>query len=619
MSEEINNNDKTPGSPGPIKGEITGDAPNGTEETIIIEEAGTPTDSTPTKTDGVQSTPMDAGASIPPSTDGMSPEFERLITEGVSDAGVPVLGGAASEVQSVPKPSPLSGDAAQTAYGVSRTVTSGSSPDGTMPTTTIPSGLFRQPTPVASDQTPYVMTNGVDGSTTDGGSQSSVSPGPSGSGVPLPPAPPAIIPQGSGWETNPDGTSVASSRGSGMPKWAVGLISAGAAVVLSLGIGFGALSAGWVKIPSDAVGSSVSSIGKTGSKNVTATGVDSWASVASEVADSVVSIQAGSGNAVSTGSGAVLDSEGHIVTNNHVVAGSKSIMVTMSNGQIIKASIVGTDPSTDLAVIKLDSLPKSGLNPIKFADSDDLVVGQGVMSIGSPLGYANTVTTGVISATDRPVVIATEGASNGYSATDAIQIDAAINPGNSGGPTFDSSGRVIGINSSIASVSTNQSEAGNVGIGFAIPSDLVKSITSSIIKNGEAEHVWLGVSMSNQDTTVTVDGVTRSGAEIVGVTSGSPADASGVQDEDVIIAWDGEPIEDSSNLMSRVRSAALGDKAKLTVVRDGKTVDVDVVFDQVDPNGADADGSDSDGEDGRSNEDLGNRFEDLLREFGFSR
>ena len=248
----------------------------------------------------------------------------------------------------------------------------------------------------------------------------------------------------------------------------------------------------------------------------------------------MVSIQAGSDNQEATGSGAVLDSEGHIVTNNHVVAGAKSIMVTMSDGQIIEASIVGTDPSTDLAVVKLKSLPEDGVNPIRFADSNDLVVGQGVMSIGSPLGYANTVTTGVISATDRPVVIATQGASNGYSATDAIQIDAAINPGNSGGPTFDSNGRVIGINSSIASTSTNQSEAGNVGIGFAIPSNLVKSITSSIIKDGEAKHVWLGVSMSGQDATVTVDDVTRSGAQIVKITSGSPAEKAGVQAGDVI-------------------------------------------------------------------------------------
>lgn len=377
----------------------------------------------------------------------------------------------------------------------------------------------------------------------------------------VPPAPPVIPPQSvsqNGWSGDDPGNGV-SMRSQGMPKWAVGLISAGAAVVLSLGIGFGALSAGWVKIPGDAVGSSVSSIGKSDNgKIINATGVNSWAEVANKVSNSVVSIQAGSGNQEATGSGAVLDSEGHIVTNNHVVAGAKSIMVTMSDGQIIEASIVGTDPSTDLAVIKLESLPEDGVNPIQFADSNDLVVGQGVMSIGSPLGYANTVTTGVISATDRPVVIATQGASNGYSATDAIQIDAAINPGNSGGPTFDSNGRVIGINSSIASTSLNQSEAGNVGIGFAIPSNLVKSITSSIIKDGEAKHVWLGVSMSGQDATVTVDDVTRSGAQIVKITPGSPAEKAGVQAGDVIIGWNGKPVENSSSLMSRVRSVALG-------------------------------------------------------------
>lgn len=446
----------------------------------------------------------------------------------------------------------------------------------------------------------------------------------------VPPAPPVIPPQSvsqNGWSGDDPNNGV-SMRSQGMPKWAVGLISAGAAVVLSLGIGFGALSAGWVKIPGDAVGSSVSSIGKSDNgKIINATGVNSWAEVASKVSNSVVSIQAGSDNQEATGSGAVLDSEGHIVTNNHVVAGAKSIMVTMSDGQIIEASIVGTDPSTDLAVIKLKYLPEDGVNPIRFADSNDLVVGQGVMSIGSPLGYANTVTTGVISATDRPVVIATQGASNGYSATDAIQIDAAINPGNSGGPTFDSNGRVIGINSSIASTSTNQSEAGNVGIGFAIPSNLVKSITSSIIKDGEAKHVWLGVSMSGQDATVTVDDVTRSGAQIVKITSGSPAEKAGVQAGDVIIGWNGEPVENSSSLMSRVRSVTLGEDVDLTVVRNGKPMDLKVTFDQVDPNNgrsqSDDDGSndvdlDDDSSDGRSQGDMGD-LEDLLKKFGFSR
>ena len=445
----------------------------------------------------------------------------------------------------------------------------------------------------------------------------------------VPQVSPVIPPQDvsqNGWSGNDPGNGV-SMRSQGMPKWAVGLISAGAAVVLSLGIGFGALSAGWVKIPSDAVGSSVSSIGKSnGNKTINATGVNSWAEVADSVSDSVVSIQAGTNNQESTGSGAVLDRQGHIVTNNHVVAGSDSIMVTMSNGQIIKATVVGTDPSTDLAVIKLDSVPKAGVNPIQFADSNDLVVGQGVMSIGSPLGYANTVTTGVISATDRPVVIATQGASNGYAATDAIQIDAAINPGNSGGPTFDSTGKVIGINSSIASTSTNQSEAGNVGIGFAIPSNLVKSITSSIIKDGEAKHVWLGVSMSGQDATVTVDDVTRSGAQIVKITPGSPAEKSGLQVGDVIIGWNGEPVENSSSLMSRVRSVALGENVNLTIVRNGKSMDLKVTFDQVDPNNgksqAQSDGTNNNNDGNSSNDqsqgDMSD-LEDLLRQFGFSR
>lgn len=518
----------------------------------------------------------------------------------------------------------------------SRTVMSGVPTDGEVKTTIIPEA--------ASHQLPVDVNLNV-------GHRGSAPVWVNGANVPpvqnamnqrpvVPSVSPVIPPQSvsqNGWSGDDPNNGV-SMRSQGMPKWAVGLISAGAAVVLSLGIGFGALSAGWVKIPGDAVGSSVSSIGKSDNgKIINATGVNSWAEVASKVSNSVVSIQAGSDNQEATGSGAVLDSEGHIVTNNHVVAGAKSIMVTMSDGQIIEASIVGTDPSTDLAVIKLKSLPEDGVNPIQFADSNDLVVGQGVMSIGSPLGYANTVTTGVISATDRPVVIATQGASNGYSATDAIQIDAAINPGNSGGPTFDSNGRVIGINSSIASTSTNQSEAGNVGIGFAIPSNLVKSITSSIIKDGEAKHVWLGVSMSGQDATVTVDDVTRSGAQIVKITSGSPAEKAGIQTGDVIIGWNGEPVENSSSLMSRVRSITLGEDATITLVRDGKTVDVKVMFDQVDPNNTTSTDNSSSGS-GKNNSDSGdnsrsekngnsgsddsmsmNDLEELLEQFGFSR
>lgn len=509
-----------------------------------------------------------------------------------------------------------------------RTTVSGVPADGEMKTTIIPEEIVnRSPSLSDVNQSGRYASNGV--LPQNGGN---VVPTQMGGWVEhdaaVPPTPPVIPPQGTaqnGWSDDSNGGE--STLGGGMPKWAVGLISAGAAVVLSLGIGFGALSAGWVKIPSDAVGSSVSSIGKSnGNKTINATGVNSWAEVADSVSDSVVSIQAGANNQESTGSGAVLDRQGHIVTNNHVVAGSDSIVVTMSNGQIIKATVVGADPSTDLAVIKLDSVPKAGLNPVEFADSNDLVVGQGVMSIGSPLGYANTVTTGVISATDRPVVIATQGASNGYAATDAIQIDAAINPGNSGGPTFDSIGKVIGINSSIASTSTNQSEVGNVGIGFAIPSNLVKSITSSIIKDGEAKHVWLGVSMSGQDATVTVDDVTRSGAQIVKITPGSPAEKSGVQVGDVIIGWNGEPVENSSSLMSRVRSVALGENVNLTIVRNGKLMDVKVTFDQVDPNNgksqAQSDGTNNNNDGNSSNDqsqgDMSD-LEDLLRQFGFSR
>lgn len=416
------------------------------------------------------------------------------------------------------------------------------------------------------------------------------------------------------------------TRHKGMPSWVKCLITGVVTSAVTLGIGFGAISAGWVTIPGDAVTTGISSIGSVG-KNKGDLGsktgsVDSWAQVAAKVAPSVVSIDSQSGTGASTGSGAVIDAQGHIVTNNHVVDGAKKVTVTMSDGRIIDADVIGTDPATDLAVVKLKTVPKTGLTPIEFADSNDLVVGQGVMSIGSPLGYSNTVTTGVISATNRPVVIATDGASNGVSATDAIQIDAAINPGNSGGPTFDSSGKAIGINSSIASTATDTSEAGNVGISFAIPSNVVKTITSSIIKDGRAHHAWLGVVMGGRDAQVTVDDVTRSGAQLLTVTDGSPADKAGLKKGDVIIAWDGEPLEGSDSVMSRVRGASIGDETTLTIVRDGKTMDVKVAFTQESPDSTPSNDKDSKSKDNGDNDDqqaLQEELNDLLERFGLTR
>lgn len=403
-----------------------------------------------------------------------------------------------------------------------------------------------------------------------------------------------------------------------MPMWGACVITGVVSTLLSLGLGLGAVSSGIVNVPAHDTPIAIG--GGNGQVLDNTGGADVWAAVSDKVKDSVVSITAENNGSESSGSGAVLNGDGYIVTNDHVVDGAENGKVTVAlyNGSIVDAKVIGTDPSTDIAVVKLDSVPKTGLTPVVFADSDDLAVGQGVLSIGSPLGYDNTVTTGVISALDRPVVIPAGNASNGLMATNAIQIDSAINPGNSGGPTFDSSGRVIGINSSIATVSDDASQAGNVGIGFAIPSNVVRRIAGDIIKNGHVVHVQLGVSMNGNPVVVSVDGVNVSGAKVAGVVDGSPASKAGLKAGDVIVAWNGKPVSSSASVMSNVRGAQLNDDATVGIVRDGKRMDVMVTLDQKDTGSGDAAADDSNGgNNGSGSSGIPGDLGDMLRKFGF--
>ena len=269
----------------------------------------------------------------------------------------------------------------------------------------------------------------------------------------------------------------------------------------------------------------------------------------------------------------IVDDSGHIVTNNHVVgdADKDSIQVTLNDGRIFKATVVGTDATTDLAVIKLTDPPKD-LKAAAFGDSSKVVVGQPVMAVGNPLGLASTVTTGIVSAVDRPV--STSGENGGdATVTNAIQVDAAVNPGNSGGPLFDASGRVIGINSSIATLSQ---ESGSIGLGFAIPVDLVKNIAAQLVQDGTAEHAFLGVSLS--DGTATADGVTRRGAVVESVSDSSPASKAGIKAKDTIVAIDGKAVAGAESLTAYVRALPSDTKVTLTVVRDGKSSDIDVTL-----------------------------------------
>jgi len=361
------------------------------------------------------------------------------------------------------------------------------------------------------------------------------------------------------------------------------VVAALVAAALCLGLGYAAITNGWVTVPTSSSLSNVTS-NKSGSGSATAkTGeAPDWQTVASGVSGSVVSIQTAMANGTAKGSGAIIDTEGHIITNNHVISGAQQIQVTLANGNIYSAQLVGTDTTTDLAVIKLDNPPR-GLKAVEFADSDKLAVGENVMAIGNPLGYDVTATTGIVSALNRPVTVTDDN--NNEIVTNAVQIDAAINPGNSGGPTFNAAGQVIGINSSIASTATSSDSAGSIGIGFAIPSNLVKRVADEIIKDGKVKHVALGVVIKSD--TVEADGVTRGGATITkssatgsAVVSGGPADKAGLKEGDTIVAFNGNAVNNNYSLLGYVRAAALGDKVKLTIVRDGKAMDVDVTLDR---------------------------------------
>ena len=300
-----------------------------------------------------------------------------------------------------------------------------------------------------------------------------------------------------------------------------------------------------------------------------------WTAVAKEVSDSVVAIDVATSDGEAKGSGVVISDKGYIATNNHVISGAQQIQVTLASGAVYSAKVVGTDTTTDLAVIKLDN-PPSDLKVAEFADSDNLAVGEAVMAIGNPLGYDDTATTGIVSALNRPVTVTDDD--NNAIVTNAVQIDAAINPGNSGGPTFNAAGQVIGINSSIASTASSSGTAGSIGIGFAIPSNLVKRVTNEIIDNGSVKHVVLGITIKS--SSVEADGVTRGCAQVQAVTDGGPASKAGVKAGDSIVAFNGKAVNNNYSLLGYVRASAMGDKVKLTVVRGGNTMDLEVTLDQ---------------------------------------
>lgn len=301
----------------------------------------------------------------------------------------------------------------------------------------------------------------------------------------------------------------------------------------------------------------------------------SVARVAASVMPSVVSIESlVGGSPVSTGSGFVIREDGYLLTNHHVVSGADEYVVIMADGSEHEARLVGATAEYDLAVLQIDV---TGLTPMVFADSDEVVVGDATIAVGSPLGLEGTVTTGIVSAIHRPV---TAGDPSGPAYIDAIQTDAAINPGNSGGPLLNAVGEVIGVNSAIAALpgASLSGTTGSVGLGFAIPSNQARRTAEQIIETGVATFPVVGVHLDrryNGEGVMVVDGPQ-------GVVEDGPAAAAGVEPGDVITAIDGRPITRVDELVVQIRAKAVGDSVVLTVQRDGRELELRVILDSSD-------------------------------------
>ncbi|MFC7402010.1 S1C family serine protease [Citricoccus sp. GCM10030269] len=350
---------------------------------------------------------------------------------------------------------------------------------------------------------------------------------------------------------------------------------------------------------------------------------------AAKAAPSVVTLSVSDGQSAGSGSGVVLDDEGHILTNTHVVTlggqtGDADVTVQTADGNVHRASVVGTDPKSDLAVVKVEA---EDLTPIEMGKSGELNVGDAAVAIGAPLGLSGTVTDGIVSKLNRTISVASsavpeddaEGGSEdepefripGFPAPEqqqqqgsiyinVIQTDAAINPGNSGGALVDSEGRLIGVNVAIASAgggSSSTDSSGNIGVGFSIPVDYARRVAQDLIENGEATHGFLGVSVTPQpaspegsddeaqasgadagDQAALASGGFSAGARVVSVVDGSPASEAGLKEDDVITGVGDRPVADSQSLTAVVREYPEGGTATVHFTRDGEEQSVDVTF-----------------------------------------
>ncbi|WP_232014250.1 S1C family serine protease [Cellulomonas fimi] len=310
---------------------------------------------------------------------------------------------------------------------------------------------------------------------------------------------------------------------------------------------------------------------------------ESVAGIASTVLPSVVSIDVDGPEGASTGSGFVLRADGYIVTNNHVVAqaaeaASTSVVVTFADGSEESASIVGRTSEYDLAVIKVEV---DGLTPLLLGDSGAVVVGDPVVAVGAPLGLAGTVTTGIVSALNRPVSAGDEGGDTAF--INAIQTDAAINPGNSGGPLVNAAGEVIGVNSAIAQPPGTLAPAGgSIGLGFAIPSDQVRRTAEQLIETGRATYPIIGVLLDQRYVGEGVQVSTEDQDGTAAVSPDGPAERAGIRRGDVILAIDGRPVTDPDELIVAIRARTPGETVVLRVRTGSDERDVRVRLDEAD-------------------------------------
>lgn len=371
---------------------------------------------------------------------------------------------------------------------------------------------------------------------------------------------------------HPPASDAPVSPGSGKKKRSIGLLPA-MALIVAAAVAAGALTGVLVGGSNGGGGNAFSALDAPSVERVEEAPEGSVEQVAAATLPSVVSLQVTSRTTVGEGSGSIISSDGLVLTNHHVVAEAENtnaaIQVTLNDERTLQADFVASDPSTDIAVVKIQNV--QDLPVIQFGNSDQLQVGQQVVAIGSPLGLSSTVTTGIVSALNRPVR-ASGGDGGESSLIDAVQTDAAINPGNSGGPLVDMEGNLIGMNSVIASLSSGADSAGSIGLGFAIPSNFAKRVADQLVNTGSAAHPMIGVQVAASANV--------GGALVASVQENGPAAAAGLEEGDVITHLGDRAIDNSDELIAAVRSEGFGTTVTLTVTREGsnETREVDVTL-----------------------------------------